>query len=151
MPSLRDLVNSVASGVHVTSAVSFSSSFVTPSKPLDLPHGRLHYPITNIQELTPASKHGPNKKKEKMSASRKRSSLEFSSEQPSKKGKHSVGPTKSDFPNELIDRITDTVKERVHAVIAEVLDRHVAEAIKSICDAFRGMTAGDREDSPRSD
>lgn len=73
-----------------------------------------------------------------MSASRKRSSLELSREQPSKKGKQSVALTKSDFPNELIDRITDTVKERVHAVIAEVLDRHVAEAVKSIRDAFEG-------------
>ena len=74
----------------------------------------------------------------KKSASTKRSSLELSPEQPSKKGKQSVGLTKSDFPNELIDRITDTVKERVHAVIEEVLDRHMAEAVKSIRDAFDG-------------
>ena len=65
-------------------------------------------------------------------------SLELSPEQPSKKGKQSVGLTKCDFPNELIDRITDTVKERVHAVIAEVLDRHVAEAVRSIRDTFEG-------------
>ena len=55
-----------------------------------------------------------------------------------KKGKQSVALTKSDFPNELIDRITDTVKERVHAVIAEVLDRHVAEDVRSIRDALEG-------------
>ena len=30
------------------------------------------------------------------------------------------------------------MKERVHAVIAEVLDRHVAEALKSIRDAIEG-------------
>ena len=38
--------------------------------------------------------------------------------------------------NELIDRITDTVKERVHVVTEEVLDRHLAEAVKSICNPF---------------